>query len=124
VRLLLDTHAFLWWTDESSRLSPETRRAIGAAEAVFVSSASAWEVAIKMKLGKLRTPGPFEEAVDKSRFDKLLIEFRHAAAAGSLANHHGDPFDRMLIAQAQLEGLTVVTHDRNFEPYGVPIVWT
>jgi PIN domain nuclease of toxin-antitoxin system len=124
VKLLLDTHAFLWWVDEIARIAPEARRAVGVAEAVFVSAASAWEVAIKVKLGRLRTPGPFEDAVEKSRFEKLLIEFRHAAAAGLLVSHHRDPFDRMLVAQAQLEGLTIVTHDRHFEPYGVSIIWT
>jgi len=124
VQLLLDTHAFLWWRADDGALQHDARTAIAKAEAVFVSAASAWEVAIKIALGKLRIPGPFAEAVEASRFNELLISFRHATVAGGLPPHNTDPFDRMLVAQAMSDGLTLVTHDRAFSPYGVSIVWT
>lgn len=122
--MLLDTHAFLWWSDDDPRLTAEPRRAIAKAETVVVSAASAWEAAIKIALGKLRMRTPFERAVEVNAFESLLISFAHAATVTSLAPHHRDPFDRMLIAQAIAEGLTIVTHDRRFEPYGIPILWT
>jgi PIN domain nuclease of toxin-antitoxin system len=123
MRLLLDTHVLLWWREASPRIGDEARREIATADDVFVSAASAWEVAIKVALGKLRIPGPLEAAVSDSGFGALPIAFSHAAAVTGLAAHHADPFDRMLIAQAVVEGLTIVTHDRRFAPYGVPIVW-
>jgi PIN domain nuclease of toxin-antitoxin system len=124
VSLLLDTHVFLWWRENNPRLKADARRAIAESPAVFVSAASAWEVAIKVGTGKLRIPGPVEDAVEQSGFEKLPVEFRHAAATMVLPPHHHDPFDRMLIAQALTEGLTLVTHDQLFQPYHVPIVWT
>lgn len=124
MKLLLDTHAFLWWSDDDPRLKAGPRRAIVKAESVVVSAASAWEAAIKIALGKLRMRTPFEQAVKVNAFESLLITFSHAAAVTSLALHHRDPFDRMLIAQAIAERLTIITHDRRFEPYGVPILWT
>jgi PIN domain nuclease of toxin-antitoxin system len=120
VRLLLDTHVFLWWREASERIEPEVVQEISEAEVVFVSAATAWEVAIKVALGKLRLPGPLEPAVEESRFDKLPITFAHAAAVAALSLHHRDPFDRMLIAQALVEQLTIVTHDQRFATYGVP----
>jgi PIN domain nuclease of toxin-antitoxin system len=124
VQLLLDTHVVLWWRANDAKLGVEARKAIVAADAVLVSAASAWEVAIKVALGKLRIPGPFVEAVEGSRFTQLPISFQHAATAGGLPAHHTDPFDRMLVAQVMTEGLTLVTHDRSFAAYGVPVVWT
>lgn len=124
MRLLLDTHAFLWWSDDAPQLRAEARQAIAAAEQVVVSVASAWEAGIKAGAGKLALRVPFEEAVEINGFDKLLITFAHAAAVATLPRHHGDPFDRMLIAQAQVEGLVLVTHDRRFAPYGAAILWT
>ncbi len=124
MRLLLDTQVFLWWRENSPRLGADAREVIAEADLVFVSVASAWEVAIKIGLGKLRIAAPFEQGVDESQFSKLPITFSHAAVVASLPAHHADPFDRMLIAQAQAEGLTLVTHDRRFERYRVPIVWT
>ncbi len=105
-------------------LGSDARRAIAGAETVFVSAASAWEIAIKARLGKIRMPGSVEQAIDESRFSKLAIEFSDAEAAGTLPDHHTDPFDRMLIAQARVEGLTLVTHDRAFARYRVPVLWT
>jgi PIN domain nuclease of toxin-antitoxin system len=122
VRLLLDTHTFLWWREASSRLTGKARREIARAEVVYVSAASAWEIAIKVALGKLRIPGSLESAVEESRFAPLPITFAHASAVTALAHLHADPFDRMLVAQSLAEGLTLVTHDRGFERYGVPVI--
>jgi PIN domain nuclease of toxin-antitoxin system len=122
MRLLLDTHVVLWWCSDHRRLQLRARRAIAGADEAWVSAASAWEVSIKTALGRLRPPEPFEHAVDASGFSQLPITFRHAASAGALPAHHHDPFDRMLIAQAQLEGLTLVTHDEVFARYGVPVL--
>jgi PIN domain nuclease of toxin-antitoxin system len=124
VRLLLDTHVFLWWCQDDRRLKRPARRAIQDAGAVFVSAVSAWEVGLKVALGKLRIPGPFSAAVSASSFDELPIGFAHAAAASSLPMHHTDPFDRMLVAQCQVESLTLVTHDRQLQAYALPILWT
>lgn len=123
MRLLLDTHVFLWWREASLRIGEAQRRAIAQADVAYVSAASAWEAAIKVALGKLEIPGPFESAVEESQFEKLAITFAHASAVTGLPAHHGDPFDRMLIAQGLVEQLTIVTHDRRFEPYGVPVIW-
>jgi len=91
---------------------------------VFVSVASAWEAAIKIALGKLTLPERFEAGVKAAGFEKLPIAFSHAEAVGTLPRHHSDPFDRMLVAQALCERLTLVTHDRRFAPYGVEVLWT
>ena len=123
-RLLLDTHVFLWWKENNRRLGLPAREAIATGELVFVSAASAWEIAIKSQLGKVRLPRPFSEGVDDAGFTELPIRFNHAAAVEILAQHHTDPFDRMLLAQAVVEKLVIVTHDRAMEPYGLPIIWT
>lgn len=123
-QLLLDTHAFIWWRENNSRLGDDARRRIASASVVFVSAASAWEAAIKMALGKLNLPESFEAGVVASRFDKLPIDFSHAEAVVRLPRHHNDPFDRMLIAQAISARLTLITHDRRFAPYGIDVVWT
>jgi len=122
--ILLDTHVVLWWRENSPRLDRDVREAIAGADVVYVSVVSAWEVAIKIALGKLRIPGSFEEAIDDSGFSKLPLKFAHAAALAELPFHHRDPFDRMLIVQAQQESLTLVTADRKFEPYDADIRWT
>jgi len=123
-RLLLDTHVFLWWRADSRQLGRAARNAIGAAEIVFVSAASAWEAAIKAALGRLRLPASIEAGVIDSGFQKLPISFAHAEAAAALPAHHADPFDRMLVAQAGIERLALVTHDRRLQPYDVEILWT
>jgi PIN domain nuclease of toxin-antitoxin system len=123
VKLLLDTHVFLWWREASERIGSEARSAIAGADSVYVSAASAWEVSIKVALGKLEIPGPLGPAVIESRFEPLPITFEHASTVTALPLHHGDPFDRMLAAQARAEGLTLVTHDRRFAPYGVATIW-
>jgi PIN domain nuclease of toxin-antitoxin system len=122
-RLLLDTHIFLWWRGEPSRLSSKVQSSIATADIVFVSVASAWEAAIKVSVGRLELPETMEAGVIASGFEKLLITFSHTERAASLPPHHRDPFDRMLVAQAQSEGLTLVTHDRLLEPYDVEVLW-
>jgi PIN domain nuclease of toxin-antitoxin system len=122
-RLLLDTHVFLWWRAEPDRLADEVRAAIAEAELVMVSAASAWEAAIKSRLGRLDLPESFEAGVLASGFERLPIGFSQAEAAAALPLHHRDPFDRMLLAQAVSEGLTLVSHDRQLEPYGIPVLW-
>lgn len=123
-RVLLDTHVVIWWRTNDARLSVTAREAIAGASFVFVSAASAWEIAIKSALGRVRLPRPFSEGVEDSGFVELPIGFQHADAVELLPRHHSDPFDRMLLAQAKVERLVLVTHDRNFEPYGHPVVWT
>jgi len=120
--LLLDTHVMLWWRANDKSLGPVVRDAISTADAVFVSAASAWEVAIKIAVGRLKLPASFEKGVEASGFERLPITFAHAERAASLPLHHRDPFDRMLIAQAQTEGLTLVTRDRNLTAYEVAIL--
>ena len=128
MRLLLDTHALLWWLDGSRRLSRKARAAIGdEANGVFVSAASAWEITTKARLGKL--PGAVDVAADVAGcvagqgFSAMDVTILHAQRAGRLPGHHRDPFDRMLIAQAQLEDLPVVTDDDVFDGYGVTRFW-
>jgi PIN domain nuclease of toxin-antitoxin system len=121
MRLLLDTHVLIWW-DAGARLSPAAMRAIRGADDVFVSSASAWEIAIKAALGKISGVRTVAAAVEASAFTELPVLFRHAVAAGQLPAHHRDPFDRMLIAQAHVEGLTLVTRDDAFAQYGLPLI--
>jgi PIN domain nuclease of toxin-antitoxin system len=123
-RLLLDTHVFLWWRSDSRKLNATARRGIAEADVVFVSAATAWEAAIKIVLGRLRIPDTIEAGVAASGFEKLSIGFPHAEAAARLPAHHMDPFDRMLVAQAQIEGLTLVTHDRRLARYEVELLWT
>ena len=123
--LLLDTHALLWWLADDSALTPAARTAIRATGTlVFVSAVTAWEISIKQALGKLEAPDDLEAALAASRFQPLPITVAHALAAGRLPRQHDDPFDRMLIAQAQHAQLTVVTHDPKFRLYDVAILWT
>jgi PIN domain nuclease of toxin-antitoxin system len=123
VRLLLDTHIFLWWRADDRRLGRGARSAIAGADVVFVSAATAWEAAIKAALGRLRYPETIQAGVEASGFEKLPITLAHAESAARLPPHHADPFDRMLVAQAKAETLTLVTHDRSFAPYEPSVVW-
>lgn len=118
MNLLLDTHVLIWW-DEGRKLTAAARRAIEAADTVYVSAASAWEVAIKIGLGRLRPSRTVEQAVEESGFLELPVTFRHAERVAGLPAHHRDPFDRLLIAQAGVEGLTLVTRDPVFGRYDV-----
>ena len=121
--LLLDTHVFLWWRTGSARLPQNVRRAVSRAESVLVSAASGWEVAIKIGLGTLRLGDPFAWMVDNSGFTALPVTLAHTERLTLLPSYHRDPFDRMLVAQAQCEKATVVTHDPQFRAYDVPILW-
>lgn len=124
--LLLDTHVFLWWILSAPRLKGGAQEIISNPDnLVFVSAASAWETAIKVALGKFDMPiNEFRQAIVKSAFSELPISITDALAAGALPLHHRDPFDRMLVAQAQANNLTLITHDKALEPYDVPILWT
>lgn len=121
MRVLLDTHVVIWW-DSGARLSAAAMKAIRSADEVLVSSASAWEVAIKSALGKISSARTVSAAVHASAFTELPVLFRHAEAAARLPPHHRDPFDRMLIAQAQVEKLVVVSRDEAFTLYGIKLI--
>jgi PIN domain nuclease of toxin-antitoxin system len=122
MKLLLDTNALIWANSGHPRISGPARTALEYAHVVYVSVVSAWEIAIKQSRGKLRLPESIEEGMRKSSFSPLPATFAHAEAFARLPIHHGDPFDRMLIAQAQVEGLTIITGDRAFEPYDVKLL--
>lgn len=118
--LLLDTHALLWWMEDNRTLSREARASIGDGHRdVYVSAATAWEISIKKTLGKLEAPDDLDAALSKNAFRELPITIAHATAAGQLPNHHSDPFDRMLVAQAKIENLTLVTRDENIAKYQI-----
>lgn len=121
MRLLLDTHAFIWW-DEGQGLSVKADQAIQEADQVLVSAVTGWEVAIKVALGRLRPRRTVMEAVDDCGFEELPVLLRHAERVRSLPPYHRDPFDRMLAAQALVEGLTVVTREAVFRRYGVRVL--
>lgn len=127
MRLLLDTHTFLWWLLDDPELPRTARRAIERAEAVFVSSASVWEIAIKQRLGKLPeltlSAAELPALIEQCRFIPLPINERHSAAIAVLPARHRDPFDHMLIVQAKAEKLILVTRDRQFAGYDVRTTW-
>ena len=124
MRLLIDTHIFIWASSNPSRMTEAQRAAIASeTSTVFVSAVTAWEIAIKAALGRLAfLLNDFETMRAGLGFAPLSITLAHGIAAGSLPRHHGDPFDRMLIAQARTEGLTLVTTDRALRRYEVPIL--
>lgn len=129
MRLLLDTHALLWWLDGDAQLSDSARSAIGCIDNdVYVSAASAWEIATKVRIGKL--PGAVEVAerlgaiVAEQAFLTLPITLAHARHAGLLPGDHRDPFDRMLIAQSLLEGFILVSNETLFDLFGVERLWS
>jgi PIN domain nuclease of toxin-antitoxin system len=120
LRLLLDTHVFLWWCAGSKHLKKRIRNIIADPDnEVFVSAASGYEIAIKRALGKIEIMDNLTDEVDKEGFVHLPVTFFHAEQAGKLPFHHRDPLDRILIAQAQAEGLMLVTGDANIPLYGV-----
>jgi PIN domain nuclease of toxin-antitoxin system len=119
LRLLLDTHALLWWQQGDRRLNAHVRRAIAGADSVFVSAAVLWEIVIKAQLGKLEASLDAVFDLSADGFRELPIRGLHARVAGELPPHHKDPFDRMIAAQAQVEELTLVTSDEIFRKYGV-----
>jgi len=118
MRLLLDTHVFLWAVAGSPLLKPATRRALKSADQVFVSAASIWEIAIKSRLGKIDAdPDELAQAIETSGFFELHIKASHAAGVARLKLHHGDPFDHLLIAQAIAEPLRLLTADAALVQY-------
>jgi PIN domain nuclease of toxin-antitoxin system len=120
VRVLIDTHVFLWWDQQLSRLSRPLRAAIeDETNEIVVSAATIWEIAIKRASGKLRFDRPIVAAVLALGFEILPVAGAHAEHAGSLPPHHNDPFDRLIVAQAYLESMVLGTQDRLMRPYGV-----
>ena len=128
MRLLLDTHTFLWWVTDNSRLSDEARRLVAdGANEVFLSVASAWEIVVKAALGRIQLDDDVDSfiggQVEANAFQVLPIHLRHALAVGGLPDLHRDPFDRMLVAQALSEGLAIVSADRQLAQYPVEVAW-
>ena len=121
--LSLDTHVLLWWLADDAALSQTVRAAISdGRNLVFVSAVAAWEIVIKSALGKLDIPSDLEAALTANRFQPLPITIPHALAVADLPHHHNDPFDRLLIAQAKVEGFTLVTADEQIKKYDVSIM--
>ena len=118
-RLLVDTSVLLWALSGDPRLGSDGRPLADPRNDVYVSSVSIWEISIKRALGKLRAPDHLAATVETAGFSELPVAFVHAEQAGSLPRHHTDPFDRMLVAQAQVEGLILVTADANIPRYAV-----
>lgn len=128
MRLLLDTHAFIWWFEGSRRLPTPAREAIADdGNDVFVSAASAWEIATKHRLGRLAgvdvLARSIPEYITSQRFESLAVTVEDGVRAGALAGPHRDPFDRMLVAQALAHGLTLVSSEAPFDRYGVQRLW-
>jgi PIN domain nuclease of toxin-antitoxin system len=128
LRLLLDTHSLLWWFDGDESLPLRARDAIEDPEnLVFVSAASAWEIATKYRIGKLpsaaRLVGRLSDVIAEQNFRELPVALAHGERAGSLPGAHRDPFDRMLVAQALTENLTLVSNERLFDAFGVQRLW-
>jgi PIN domain nuclease of toxin-antitoxin system len=128
VRLLLDTHTLIWWLADSPSLPASARKLIGSRNVpVLVSAASAWEIATKVRLRRLDVAVDLAEDfaghLARERFESLSISTEHGIRAGSLPGSHKDPFDRMLVAQAQIEGLVIVSNDVQLDGYGVSRLW-
>lgn len=120
---LLDSHALIWFVEgDSKRIRPALRRRIEG-NATVVSVASLWEIGIKMSTGKLEAPADLPERVEKLGFELLPITAEHASQVRRLPHHHRDPFDRLLVAQAQVERMPIVTADASFRPYDIATVW-
>jgi PIN domain nuclease of toxin-antitoxin system len=122
VSLLLDTHVVLWWLADDPQLPDEIKDKLDHEPDVRVSAATIWEIAVKQALGKITAPADLPERIRESGFGELPIDFAHAMAAGRLPPIHRDPFDRMLVAQARCEGLTLVTRDPHCQQYEVAIL--
>jgi len=123
MNLLLDTHTLIWWLETNLNLSPSARAAIAESRnRVFLSAVVVWEIAIKKSLKKLNLPDDLNEIIIEERFLPLPITLAHALAVEHLPRHHNDPFDRMLVAQAQVEGLTLVTRDPRIRKYEVEVI--
>ncbi|HEB78646.1 MAG TPA: type II toxin-antitoxin system VapC family toxin [Methylothermaceae bacterium] len=125
MRLLLDTHALIWWLMDDPNLPEAARDAIASPDNdVYVSHVSAWEIAVKRQLGKIEFPlEDFADILATNQFEPLPIRLEHLLALGDLPMHHRDPFDRLLIAQAKNGNLTLVSRDRNMRAYGIRLLW-
>ena len=122
-RVLLDTHVLLWWLADDPELGTNARAVISDGNnEIYVSAASSWEISIKKRNGKLTGPDNIDSIVEQERFIKLPVSLVHGELAGQLPDHHKDPFDRMLIAQAQTEKLTILTADEKIQQYDTPVV--
>ena len=122
MRLLLDSHVLVWTLADDARLKPSVRAVIRDADDVYVSAASIWEIAIKRAQGRLTVPDDLIDRLQLAGYEVLLVTASHGWLAGSLPMHHADPFDRMIVAQAISEGLTIATGDRRIREYGVPVL--
>ncbi|MDP5314252.1 type II toxin-antitoxin system VapC family toxin [Streptomyces poriferorum] len=122
MKLLLDTHVVLWWLDDSAELNDEVKHLLDTEPSVFVSAVTPWEIAVKQSLGKLEGPADLAERVRDSQFLSLPITAGHGVRASRLPGHHRDPFDRILIAQAQTEGMTILTRDKWIPSYDVQVM--
>ena len=120
-RILLDTNVLLWWAEGSARIRPRVRTAIENRTLVLASLSSAWEIAIKASIGKLRLPLPFDDLLDQVGIGLLPIRLDHIREVEVLPFHHRDPFDRMLVAQARVDGLQIITRDRYLDAYDVAV---
>jgi PIN domain nuclease of toxin-antitoxin system len=124
VRLLLDTHAVLWWYGDDRRLGEAAAEQLGADDnAVLLSAVAVWEISIKRSAGKLDAPADLVEKLLVGGAQALPVSIAHAAAAADLPLHHADPFDRLLVAQARIENAVLVSRDRRLAAYGVPVLW-
>lgn len=122
MRLLLDTHVLLWWLQGASLSDDAADKIADPSNDVIVSAATVWELSIKRQLGKVDMPTGLVEQCHSEGFALLAMNARHADRAGSLPLHHTDPFDRMLVAQAEIDTLILVTRDRTLASYGVPLI--
>ncbi|MGI9140819.1 MAG: type II toxin-antitoxin system VapC family toxin [Gemmatimonadaceae bacterium] len=122
MRLLLDTHVLLWVLAGDKRLTRSSRDILTSADTVVVSVVSAWEITLKAAAGKLRAPEDLEEAVRESGLSMTTLDFADVAESARLPVRHSDPFDRMLVAQARVRGLTMMSKDRQLEGYDVPLL--
>lgn len=121
MRLLLDTHTFLWWVSDWDQIAKPAREAIADPDnEVFVSAVSGWEIGVKKAKGRLTAPNNLTAVVEEKQFQHLPLTFGHAERAATLPTHHRDPFDRMLVAQARVEGLVLITRDARISLYDVP----
>src|SRR5579872_3432185 len=124
MRILLDTHALLWWLQGSPRLSSAAKTAMSDPNnKVVVSAATVWEIAIKVQIGKLKAPADLPGYIREQEFEALSVTVFHGQRAGALPGPHKDPFDRMLIAQAQAEGIPLVSNEEVFDGYGINRIW-
>lgn len=124
MKLLLDTHAALWWLADDARIGHDAERELSdSTNRVLLSAAVIWEVAIKRSLGKLQAPADLAQTLLDAGAQPLPVTLDHAAAVEALPWHHRDPFDRLLVSQALTEGVAIVSQDARLQPYGVSLVW-